>query len=123
VDVLGWDNKKGVLTFVNSLSSLPEGFPKDTAFVGEIVASADGRNVYVGNRVANDSIAVFDVNPKTGLLTQAQLADGGGRNARHIALDPSQRWLILSHQDSNDLAVLERNRRSGRLSAPRNTYL
>jgi 6-phosphogluconolactonase len=122
VEVLSWNNQKGSLTAIGSLSSLKVGFPKDTAFVGEIVASADGKNVYTGNRVADDTIAVFDVNQKTGLLAQAQLADGGGKNARHIALDPSQRWLVISHQDSNDLVVLERNRTTGRLSAPIHSF-
>ncbi|QHN05396.1 lactonase family protein [Granulicella sp. WH15] len=122
VDVLAWDKKKTSLRLIGSLSSLPENFPKGTAFVGEIASSADGRNVYAGNRVADDTIAVFDVNRKTGLLTQVQLADGGGKNARHIALDPSQRWLVISHQDSNDLTVLERNQVNGRLSSPIHSY-
>ena len=122
VDVLAWDKTKGLLTAVGSLSSLGEGFPKNTAFLGEIITSADGKNVYAGNRVADDTIAVFDVNRNTGLLTKTQLAAGGGKNARHIALDPSQRWLVLSHQDSNDLVILERNERTGSLSAPKNSY-
>jgi len=122
IEVLAWDEAKTMLTAVGSVSSLPEGFAKNTAFVGEIVASTDGRNIYAGNRVANDSIAVFDVNRDTSLLKAVQFANGGGKNARHIALDPTQRWLLLAHQNSNDLVVLERDRKSGRLSAPRRTY-
>ncbi len=122
VYVLAWDRKKTSLRLIGSLSSLPNNFPKGTAFVGEIASSADGRNVYAGNRVADDTIAVFDVDRKTGLLTQTQLADGGGKNARHIALDPSQRWMVISHQDSNDLTVLGRNQTNGRLPSPVHTY-
>jgi 6-phosphogluconolactonase (cycloisomerase 2 family) len=96
--VLVWDEVKTSLTAMYSVSSLPEGFAKNTAFVGEIVASVDGRNIHAGNRVADDSIAVFDVNRKTGLLEELQFANGRGKDSRHIALDPTQRWLLLAHQ-------------------------
>jgi 6-phosphogluconolactonase len=122
IDVLTWDRKEDSLSLISSLSTLREGFPKNTAFVGEVVASKDGRNIYAGNRVADDTIAVFDVNKRTGMLHQVQLADSGGKNARHVALDTSQRWMVISHQDSNDLTVLERNRKTGRLSAPVHSY-
>jgi 6-phosphogluconolactonase len=117
VDTLAWDKKSGVLSTVSSISSLEDGFPANSAFVGEILASHDGKHVYAGNRVANDTIAVFDVTPHEGRLARVQLADGGGKNARHIALDPTQQWLIVSHQDSNDLVVLQRNKLDGKLSS------
>ena len=122
VDVLAWNPNQGTLSLLQTISSLKDEFPKDKAFVGEIIASADGRNVYAGNRVADDTIAVFDVDRSTGRLARTQLAPSGGRNSRHIALDPSQRWLVISHQESNDLVVLERDAATGALSAPRHTY-
>lgn len=122
VEILAWNAKSGALKSLGSLSTLPQGFAPNTAFVGEIVASADGKNVYAGNRVAADTICVFDVDRRTGLLTQAQLAPSGGVNSRHIALDPTERWLVVSHQISNDLAVLARDQKTGSLSAPRHLY-
>ena len=122
VDTLTWSEKPAELKSLQHVSSLAAGFPPDKAFVGEIVASADGRNVYAGNRVADDTIAVFDVDRRTGLLTQAQLAPSGGKNSRHIALDPSGRWMVISHQNSNDLTVLARDGGTGRLSEPKHTY-
>lgn len=122
VEILAWDGRIGRLNSVGFASSLREGFPPNTAFLGEIIASADGRNVYAGNRVADDTIAVFDANPRTGMLTQAELADVGGKNARHIALDPTELWMVISHQDSNDLTVVRRDRATGRLSKPVHVY-
>ncbi len=121
VDVLAWNADQGSLSLLQTISCLRDGFPKDKAFVGEIIVSADGRNVYAGNRVADDTIAVFNIDRRTGRLTRTQLAPSGGRNSRHIALDPSGRWLVISHQESNDLVVLERNPAIGALSAPRQT--
>ena len=122
VEILAWNEQTATLRSAGFVSSLPSGFPPRTASLGEIVASADGRNVYAGNRVADDTIAVFDVDRRTHLLSLAQSAPGGGKNARLIALDPTERWMLICHQDSNDLVVLERDRKTGRLSAPVHTY-
>lgn len=122
VETLAWDAKAGTLHSVGFVSTLSPNYPRGKAFVGEIVASADGRNVYAGNRVADDTIAVFTVDRTSGLLTQAQLADVGGKTARHIALDPTGRWMVISHQDSGDLTVVERDRSTDKLSKPVHTY-
>lgn len=123
VNTLAWsEGTTAKLTTVQTLSSLPEGFPPGTAFLGEIVASADGRNVYAGNRVADDTVEVFDADRQSGRLSPVQSAPSGGKNCRHIALDPTNRWIVVSHQSSNDLAVLPRNSQSGHLSPTRHTY-
>lgn len=123
VDVLAWtEGANAGLHSLQTRSTLPAGFKPDTAYVGEIITSADGRNVYAGNRVADDTVAVFDCNRKTGLLSPARFAPSGGKNSRHITLDPTDRWMLISHVDSNDLTVLERTAATGALSAPRRTY-
>ena len=122
VDALAWSENPASLRSVGFASSLPKGFPPDKAFVGEVAASSDGHNVYAGNRVADDTIAVFDVDHQTGLLQQVQTAPSGGKNSRHIALDPSGKWMVVSHQDSNDLAVLSRDQKTGRLSEAKHSY-
>ncbi len=122
VETLAWSENPPGLRSLGHVSSLLPGFAPITAFVGEVAASADGRNVYAGNRVADHTVAVFDVDRTSGLLMQVQLAPSGGRNCRHITLDPTGRWMVISHQDSKDLAVLERDRTTGRLSAPGHTY-
>ncbi len=122
VDVLEWHENPVSLRAVQTVSSLPPAFSPGKAFVGEIITSADGRNVYAGNRVADDTVAVFDIRRGNGTLTQAQLAPSGGKNCRHITLDPSNRWMVISHQTSNDIAVLPRDSRTGRLAAAKNTY-
>lgn len=92
------------------------------AQAGEILCSPDGKYLYVGNRIAADTIAVFDIHPTTGALTLRQLAPNGGKTTRHLTLDPTGRWLVLSNQDSGNIVVLERNPTTGELSSPRHTY-
>lgn len=122
VDMLRWDAKRGTLTQFGSASTLKKGFPPNTAFAGEILCSRDGRNLYVGNRVADDTIAVFDVNPHTGILSLTQLAENSGKNPRHVALDPSGRWIVISDQGSNSILILERDLKSGHLSGTKHAY-
>lgn len=122
VDQLGWESSTGHLTSLSNVSTLPPDFPPHKAQAGEILCSPDGRHLYVGNRIAAETIAVFDVNGTSGALTLKQLAPNGGKTTRHLTLDPSGRWMLLSNQGSGNLVVLERDLATGELSMPRRTY-
>ena len=122
VDLLHWDAALGQITPLSRVSTLPAEFAPNTAFAGEILCSPDGKQVYVGNRIAADTIAVLEVNAATGALTLAQLTGNGGKTTRHITLDRTGRWMLVSNQTSGAVVVLERDRQTGRLSEPRHTY-
>jgi 6-phosphogluconolactonase len=122
VDLLHWDKRNGRITASSHVSTLKEGFPPNTAFAGEIAISADGKFVYVGNRIAENSIAVLNVNPEDGTLKLQQLADNGGKVTRHLVIDPTGRWMLLSNQGSGAIVVLARDPATGRLSEPKHTY-
>ncbi len=122
IDLLYWNNIRGTLTTHGvPLSTLPVGYPPGTAFCSEILTSPDGRFVYAGNR-RNETIAKLDVNPESGELILSQLAPHGGKTARHVTLDPTGRFLLVALQDSNGIAVLARNERTGQLSDAIHTY-
>ena len=122
VDLLEWNSSAGTLTQRSFVSTLEPNFPKNTAFAGEIALSSDGRFLYVGNRVASDTIAVLSVDPTSGMLKLKQLASNGGKNTRYCTLDPTGRWMLLCNQDSSTLVVLERDRATGHLSEPKASY-
>ena len=122
VDILRWDAGRGGLQAKGSVSTLPPDFAPKTAFAGEIMISRDGKNLYVGNRIAADTIAMFDLADDGGSLHLAQLTPNGGKLTRHMALDPTGRWMLLSNQGSGAVVVLERDLNTGRLSEPRHTY-
>lgn len=122
VDLLYWNSIRGSLTTHGvPVSTLPAGYPAGTAFCSEILTSPDGRFVYAGNR-RNETIAALDVNPGSGELLLSQLAPHGGKTARHVTLDPSGGFLLVALQDSNGIAVLARDQRTGQLSDPLHTY-
>jgi 6-phosphogluconolactonase len=122
IDHLIWNSKEGTLTSHGTpISTLSDGYPAGTSFASEIIASPDGRFIYVGNR-GSETIAKFDVNASSGELTRSRLAPHGGKTARHIALDPTGRFLLVACQDSGAIVVLPRDPASGHLSDPLNTY-
>ena len=122
VDLLDWNSSAGTLTQRAFFSTLDPAFPKNTAFAGEIAISSDGRFLYVGNRVASDTLAVFSIDAKSGGLHLEQLAPNGGKNTRFCTLDPTGRWMLLCNQNSNALVVLARDPATGKLSEPKHTY-
>lgn len=51
-------------------------------------------------------LSVFRVNPADGTLQFLQRQLGGGKNPVHLALDPSEQFLVVSNHLSSNLAVL-----------------
>lgn len=128
VDVLRWDGHHGTLTRVAAVPTLPAGF-KGESTAASIVVSPDGRFAYVSNRdigtgpaPGQDSIAVFTVGEDGGKLTPIQNLPSGGKIPRHFALDPSGRWIVVTHQLSANLVVLARDPETGRLKETGRTY-
>ncbi|MGA8938682.1 MAG: beta-propeller fold lactonase family protein, partial [Acidobacteriaceae bacterium] len=80
----------------------------------EIVISPDGRFVY-GNTRGENSVVVYRVNASTGLLTEQQRVFSGGGVTRHIAFDPSRRWLLCANQGTSTVTVFAHDPATGRL--------
>jgi 6-phosphogluconolactonase len=78
----------------------------------EIVMSADGEHLYVGNRGPN-SIGVFDVNGSSGKLTLKATVSSGGNWPRDFKLDPSGNFIVLGNNRSGDVKVFALDRETG----------
>ena len=104
------------------LACVPTLPPDFTAFskAAEIEVSPDGRFVYASNR-GHESIVVFRRDGQTGALTYLQHAPCGGKHPRHFKIDPSGKWLLCAHMDSNTISVLPLDPASGLLGKPEHT--
>ena len=114
VTTLRFDQQRGTLAIVTSQSTLPHDW-KGTSFVADIHVDSLGRNLYVSNR-GHNSVAVFSVQPQTGVLTLAQVAATGGDWPRNFSLDPTERWLLVANQHTGSVVVFARDQKSGRLT-------
>jgi 6-phosphogluconolactonase len=91
----------GALSEVQTLSTLPDGYTGEK-WVAAVHVSPNGKNVYVSNR-KHDSIAVFAFDLASGSLEPLQHVPSGGQIPRDFSLDPTGKFLITAHQNSDDL--------------------
>lgn len=107
VTTFAYDAEKGSLTEVETVSTLPEADRGKEGFsTAETVAHPNGKVVYVSNRT-HDTIAVFTCDPATGHLTLIQNAPAEGEIPRNFNLDPTAKWMIVAHQNSNTAALFK----------------
>ena len=108
-----YDAGKGTLTARQTLSTLPKGYAGSN-FCSEILVSADGRFVYVGNRL-HDSIGVFAVGA-TGDLTWAADEWTRGNYPRSFSFDPTGTFLYCCNQRADHVTVFKADRKTGLLA-------
>jgi 6-phosphogluconolactonase len=101
---------------VQTISTLPAGFTiTDPDRAAEIRLHPNGRFLYASNR-GHDSIAIFAIDPATGLLTTIEITPCGGKAPRNFALTPDGAWLVCAHQDSDSLCSFRVDPATGRLT-------
>jgi 6-phosphogluconolactonase len=120
VDLLAWDANNGTLKW---LSEAPL---RDSAFTGtstgaELAVDRTGRFLYASNR-GEDVLVVFAIDAASGGLTFVQRIGCGGKNPRDFTLDPSEKWLVVANQDTQNVVVLARDPHSGKLSQTGRSY-
>ena len=114
VTVFAYDASAGTLEAKQTIGSLPADFnaPNDTA---EIAVHPSGKFLYVSNR-GRDSIAVFAIDTKTGILTSIGDFLTRGKTPRNFVIDPSGHFLLVANQNTNDIEVFHIDPSSGELA-------
>jgi len=105
----------GELKEIQTVSILPEKHQGANSGA-EVQMHPSGRFLYASNR-GDNSIAVFDIDPRTGTVRLAQTESTRGKTPRHFCLDPSARWLIAENQDSDSVAIFSIDSATGHLTA------
>jgi 6-phosphogluconolactonase len=113
ISVFKHDPDSGRLEQVQTVSTLPAGYSGNNS-TAEIRVHPSGNFVYCSNR-GHDSIVVFAIDPKTGLLSYVEHQSSGGRTPRNFCLDPSGSFLLTANQNSNDVHVFKVDRKTGKL--------
>jgi 6-phosphogluconolactonase len=115
VTTYNWDGAKGSLTAVQTLPTLPENFTGDST-AAELAVTADGKFLYTSNR-GHDSIAAFQVNPKTGLLKTVEWTSSGGKVPRYIAIEPGGKTLLAANEQGDTIFRFAMNAGTGALKS------
>jgi 6-phosphogluconolactonase len=104
----------GVFGYLGVVPMLPPDFHgrNDAA---EIAIHPSGKWLFASNR-GHDTIAVFAVDPSSGMLRPAGEFPTGGKEPRHFAIDPTGRFLLAENQNSNSIVVFRIDPANGALS-------
>ncbi len=107
-----YEASSGRLTAKQTISTLPPGFAGSN-FCSEILVSADGRFVYVGNRL-HDSVGIFSIG-SGGALKYVGEEWTRGNYPRSFNFDPSGKFLYCCNQRADSIAVFRVDRKTGSL--------
>jgi 6-phosphogluconolactonase len=104
----------GAMQPLQILSTLPETFTGNSR-ASEISIDAQGHTLYASNR-GHDSIAVFRVDPESGLLRFAGADLSQGKTPRFFTLSPDGRHMYVLNEDSDSVLVFKVDQATGRLA-------
>jgi 6-phosphogluconolactonase len=108
-----WDGQAGLLQPFQKLPTLPGGY-EGFNDVADIHLHPSGRFLYVSNR-GHDSLAVFSVDPRSGLLEAIGNTLSGGLTPRGFNVDPLGEFVLVANQNSNNVVTLRIDPHSGLL--------
>ena len=108
-----YDASKGVLTPIQTISTLPATFSGDS-FTAEVQVHPSGKFVYGSNR-GHDSLAVFAVDTHSGELTAKGQVPTQGKFPRNFGIDPTGRYVIAANGSSNSIVVFKVDLATGAL--------
>ena len=107
-----WDAKRGALTPVHIIPTIPPTFVGDNTGA-EIAVAPSGQFVYVSNR-GHNSIATFAVNAQDSTLTPIDWEPTQGKKPRFFTLDPFGEMLYVANEDSDTIVAFKLDAVSGK---------
>jgi 6-phosphogluconolactonase (cycloisomerase 2 family) len=109
----GYSPDTGALAPRQILSTLPESFTGNSR-ASEIQVDASGRFLFASNR-GYDSIAIFRIDQKSGLLSFGGAVPSQGKTPRFFTLTPNNRFLFALNEDSDSIVSFAFDGASGKL--------
>ena len=80
-----------------------------------IRVSACGKFIYTSMR-SDNTIRLFEFDPIQESLNYIASCPTGGRTPRDFSIDPTGKWLLVAHQDSDTISIFNVNSYNGTLS-------
>jgi 6-phosphogluconolactonase len=114
ITAFAYDADTGTLKTLQRVSALPEAF-QGANTCADIHVHPSGRFLYGSNR-GHNSIAIFAIDGKTGLLRLLGHESTQGKTPRNFAIDPSGTFLLAANQDSNNIVSFRINQDAGKLT-------
>lgn len=113
---MAYSYANGVFSKIQELPIYPQGF-KGAIDAAEIDVSPDGKFLYTSQRGEGNLLSVFRINEHTGKLKLKGHQPVLGKAPRNFTIDPTGNYLLVANQDSDNIVIFHRNKRSGLLKA------
>jgi 6-phosphogluconolactonase len=113
-EVVAYDYKKGSLNTIQTISTKPADLKGDLN-CADIHISPDGKFLYGSNRV-HDSLAIYEVDAKTGKLAYVAHQSVMGKKPRNFMIDPTGNFVLVANQDSDNIVIFKRDAVKGTLT-------
>jgi 6-phosphogluconolactonase (cycloisomerase 2 family) len=81
----------------------------------DIHATPDGRFLYVSNRLKGDGLAIFSIDPGSGMLTKVGYQPAG-IHPRNFIITPDGGFLLCACRDTNRIRIFAIDKRNGSLT-------
>jgi 6-phosphogluconolactonase len=111
-----WDARRGSLQLVQSISPYPADYAGDKS-AAELAISHDGRFVYLSLRGDQNAMVVYAVDPRAGMLKEVQRMSSQGRGPWSFVIDRTGRWMAVTNQASDSVALFGIDSATGQLAA------
>jgi 6-phosphogluconolactonase len=108
-----WDAAAGRLAGIQTVSSLPPGYPGPN-MAAEIAVNGAATMVYASNR-GLDCLALLVIDPVRFTLSALEFTPLIGQTPRHFALDPTGAYMLVANQGSDSLTVYTVHPRTGQI--------
>jgi 6-phosphogluconolactonase len=109
-----YDEAGGTLKEIQTISTLPSEFTGDNTGA-DVHVALSGQFLYSSNR-GHDSIAIFEIDRRSGKLTSIGHESTRGRTPRSFALDPSGEILLAANQGTDTIVTFHVDQRTGKLT-------
>lgn len=110
--LLKYDAETGIFVLDQTISTIPNEHTEFNSGAA-IRVSSDGNFVYASNR-GHNSIVIFRTDDN-GHLTLVDYVSTEGEIPRDFNIDPSEKFVVVGHQDSDNLTLFERESDTGML--------
>jgi 6-phosphogluconolactonase len=110
-----YDPQTGRVEILQTLSTIPKDVDPAVTSTSAIKLHPNGKLLYVSNR-GHDSLAIYRINERTGLLELIAIQPTGGSIPRDFEITPGGEYLIAAHQSSDDAVLFELNPDTGMIT-------
>ena len=113
--VISFNYSNGHLKEKQEITTLPASFTESFTSA-DIHVSPDGRFLYSSNRDQSNTIAIFSIDPATGMLSIVGHQSTLGKTPRNFNFDPTGKFLLVANQNSDQVVVFKVDKKTGKLT-------